>query len=186
MILSMVSCSVLLVRLTLFCSMFRFELAELIRVSLFLMLVTFVAASKNINWPLCIAAIVLSFLLLLKQPDFGTFAICSAVIFVTLFVFGLKWRYILSGTLVAIPLFYLMVMRVDYRRARVLAFLDPWADPAQKGFQVIQSMLSIKSGGLFGVGLGQGQGKLFFLPEAHTDFTSAYIVTGKQIGRAHV
>jgi cell division protein FtsW (lipid II flippase) len=67
-----------------------------------------------------------------------------------------------------------------YRRLRVQSFLNPWADPAQKGFQVIQSMLSFYSGGLTGVGLGQGQGKLFFLPEAHTDFTLA--VLGEEMG----
>jgi cell division protein FtsW len=79
-----------------------------------------------------------------------------------------------------VPAFYLLVMRVPYRRARVLAFMDPWADPEQKGFQVIQSMLSFHSGGVTGAGLGQGQGKLFFLPEAHTDFTLA--VMGEEIG----
>jgi cell division protein FtsW len=64
--------------------------------------------------------------------------------------------------------------------ARVAAFLDPWSDPAKKGFQVIQSMLGFHAGGLTGVGLGQGQGKLFFLPEAHTDFTLA--VLGEELG----
>jgi cell division protein FtsW len=71
-------------------------------------------------------------------------------------------------------------MRVPYRRARILAFLNPWEDPEQKGFQAIQSMLSFHSGGFWGVGLGQGQGKLFFLPEAHTDFTLA--VLGEEMG----
>jgi cell division protein FtsW len=84
------------------------------------------------------------------------------------------------GLATALPAFYVLVMSVPYRRARVLAFLDPWADPDQKGFQVIQSMLSFSSGGIFGAGLGQGQGKLFFLPEAHTDFTMA--VLGEEIG----
>ncbi|MCB0419766.1 MAG: FtsW/RodA/SpoVE family cell cycle protein, partial [Bdellovibrionales bacterium] len=67
-----------------------------------------------------------------------------------------------------------------YREARIRAFLDPWSDPAQKGFQVIQSMLAFSSGGLWGEGLGQGQGKLFFLPEAHTDFILA--VFGEEMG----
>lgn len=61
-----------------------------------------------------------------------------------------------------------------------MTFLDPWSDPANKGFQVIQSLLSFHSGGVTGVGLGQGQGKLFFLPEAHTDFTMA--VFGEELG----
>jgi cell division protein FtsW len=118
--------------------------------------------------------------LVLRQPDFGTFFICCAVFIGVLFAFGLKWRYVIGSITVAIPSFYFLVMKVPYRRARILAFLDPWADPEQKGFQVIQSMLSIQSGGLTGAGLGQGQGKLFFLPEAHTDFTLA--VLGEEMG----
>ncbi|HOY15562.1 MAG TPA: FtsW/RodA/SpoVE family cell cycle protein, partial [Saprospiraceae bacterium] len=97
-----------------------------------------------------------------------------------LFAFGLKWRYIIASFAVIIPSFYFLVMTIPYRRARVFAFLDPWSDPEQKGFQVIQSMMSFSSGGLTGSGLGQGQGKLFFLPEAHTDFTMA--VLGEEIG----
>jgi cell division protein FtsW len=117
---------------------------------------------------------------LLKQPDFGSFAIIVCVGVALLFAFGLKWRYIFASFAVILPAFYLLVMRVPYRRDRVLAFLDPWADADQKGFQVIQSMLSFHSGGLAGSGLGQGQGKLFFLPEAHTDFTLA--VLGEEMG----
>ena len=71
-------------------------------------------------------------------------------------------------------------MNVPYRKARVLAFLDPWSHAEGGGFQLIQSLLSFHSGGVMGVGLGQGQGKLFFLPEAHTDFTLA--VVGEEMG----
>ncbi len=119
----------------------------------------------------CVFFLTVPLLMLLKQPDFGTFSIIIFVLGALLFAFGLKWRYILVSSAVALPVFYFLVMSVPYRRNRVLAFLDPWSDPTQKGFQVIQSMLSFHSGGIFGAGLGQGQGKLFFLPEAHTDFT---------------
>jgi len=119
-------------------------------------------------------------LLLLKQPDFGSFAIIILVTVGLLFCFGLQWRYIFTSILVILPTFYYLVMTKDYRRARMMAFLDPWSDPEQRGFQVIQSMLSFSNGGLGGVGLGQGQGKLFFLPEAHTDFTMA--VLGEESG----
>ena len=71
-------------------------------------------------------------------------------------------------------------MMSPYRRVRIEAYLNPWSDPSEKGFQVIQSLLSFYSGGLTGVGLGQGLGKLFFLPEAHTDFTMA--VLGEEMG----
>lgn len=118
--------------------------------------------------------------LLLLQPDFGSFTLMAIMVMSCLFVYGLKWRFIIAGALAVIPAFYLLVMQVPYRRARVLSFLDPWADPEQTGFQVIQSLLSFSSGGITGVGLGQGQGKLFFLPEAHTDFTLA--VLGEETG----
>jgi cell division protein FtsW len=131
-------------------------------------------------WALRFAILAVPLLMLLGQPDFGTFAIIVTVGLALLFAYGLQWRYVLAGLSVAFPAFYFLVMSVPYRRARVLAFLDPWADPAHKGFQVIQSMLSYHAGGLTGAGLGQGQGKLFFLPEAHTDFTMS--VVGEEMG----
>jgi cell division protein FtsW len=97
-----------------------------------------------------------------------------------LFCFGLPWRYVFLSGVVAIPTFYALVMQKAYRRERVLAFLNPWADPGNGGFQVIQSLLSLHAGGLFGVGIGKGQSKLFFLPEAHTDFILA--VLGEETG----
>lgn len=118
--------------------------------------------------------------LLLRQPDFGSVAILSVVIFVILFARGLKWHYVMAGLATLAAAFYFLIARVDYRMARVTAFLDPWSDPAKKGFQVIQSLLGFHSGGIAGVGLGQGQGKLFFLPEAHTDFTLS--VLGEELG----
>ncbi|MBK9294582.1 MAG: FtsW/RodA/SpoVE family cell cycle protein [Oligoflexia bacterium] len=71
-------------------------------------------------------------------------------------------------------------MQVDYRKKRMLAFLNPWDDPSQSGFQVIQSLLSFSAGGFWGTGLGKGQSKLYFLPEAHTDFILA--VLGEETG----
>jgi cell division protein FtsW len=111
--------------------------------------------------------------LLYKQPDFGSLVIIVLVALALLFTFGLSLKWLIGAGVALIPIFYFLVWNVGYRKARIQAFLDPWSDPAQKGFQVIQSMLSVHSGGLTGVGLGQGQGKLFFLPEAHTDFTMA-------------
>jgi cell division protein FtsW len=136
------------------------------------------------RWTLFATLIVAPLGLLLLQPDFGSLIICSTVLLTLLFCFGLKRRYIIGSLAVLIPLFYFMVIMVPYRRARILAFLDPWSDPGKGGFQVIQSLLSLYSGGLWGAGLGQGQGKLFFLPEAHTDFTLA--VLGEEMGFAGV
>jgi cell division protein FtsW len=163
---------------------FIFEPCELVKISFPILLATFASRRwsffGNWEWFFRVVVVVAPLLLVLRQPDFGTFFICSLVLLSILFVFGLPWKVISFSLAAALPAFYFLVMNVPYRRARILAFLDPWADPGQKGFQVIQSMLSFRSGGLFGVGLGQGQGKLFFLPEAHTDFTLA--VLGEEIG----
>lgn len=163
---------------------FRLEPGELLKIAFSLWFASLLVRRENflarIKWPWLLLITAAPLGLLLKQPDFGTFAIIVIVGVTLLFAFGLQWKYIIAAMAVMVPSFYLLVMTVPYRRARVLAFLDPWSDPAQKGFQVIQSMLSFHSGGLTGVGLGQGQGKLFFLPEAHTDFTMA--VFGEEMG----
>jgi len=99
---------------------------------------------------------------------------------VLLFVAGLDLRWIAATIIFALPTFYLLVFRVDYRRSRILAFLDPWAQPLGRGFQIIQSLLSVASGGVTGMGYMEGKQKLFYLPEAHTDFIFA--VVGEELG----
>lgn len=162
----------------------RFEPSELLKISFSIWFASLLIRSQLLikKIPIWVLALLtlLPVVTLLKQPDFGSFAIITAVAIGLLFTFGLSWRVIVAGFAVLIPAFYFLVMNVPYRRARVLAFLDPWADPTHKGFQAIQSMLSFHSGGLTGAGLGQGQSKLFFLPEAHTDFTLA--VWGEEMG----
>ncbi len=162
----------------------RFEPSELLKISFSVWFASLLCRQENIlarvKWHWLLAALVLPLVILLKQPDFGSFAIILMVGVGLLFAFGLQWKYVIGTFAVLIPAFYFLVMSVPYRKARVLAFLDPWSDPEQKGFQVIQSMLSFHSGGLTGAGLGKGQGKLFFLPEAHTDFTLA--VFGEEMG----
>lgn len=162
----------------------RFEPGEVLKIAFSVLFASLLVRQQNflsrVKWHWILLALVAPMILLLKQPDFGTFAIIVMVSVALLFAFGLQWKFIIAGMGIILPAFYFLVMNVPYRRARVLAFLDPWSDPAQKGFQVIQSMLSFHSGGLTGVGLGQGQGKLFFLPEAHTDFTLA--VFGEEMG----
>ena len=80
----------------------------------------------------------------------------------------------------SLPVLYFLVMQVDYRRRRILAFLDPWDDPFDTGFQIIQSLVAFGKGGVFGQGLGIGEQKLFYLPEAHTDFI--FSVIGEELG----
>lgn len=158
---------------------FRFEPSELLKIAFSFLVASIVCKHQNslrnvkAGWLGLI--LLVPILILLKQPDFGSFAIIIAVGVALLFTFGLSIKYLFAGGLAAIPAFYFLVWNVAYRKARVQAFIDPWSDPAKKGFQVIQSMLAIHSGGLTGEGLGQSQGKLFFLPEAHTDFTMAIL-----------
>ena len=162
---------------------FRFEPAEILKIGFVLLMANLISRSHELNskriltWTLFV---ILPLVVVLKQPDFGTFALLTAVGIGLLFAFGLPWSVMIGVTAAAVPLFYFLVMNVAYRKARVMAFLDPWSESQQKGFQAIQSMLSFHSGGLWGAGLGQGQGKLFFLPEAHTDFTLA--VLGEEMG----
>lgn len=163
---------------------FRFEPCELMKVALPLLCASFFSQPDDIwgkwTWPIRGVITLIPIGLLLLQPDFGSFTICLMVLGTILFVCGLPWKYIFAATLVALPSFYFLVMNVPYRKARVLAFLDPFKTAETSGFQLVQSMLSFQSGGINGVGLGNGQGKLFFLPAAHTDFTLA--VLGEELG----
>jgi cell division protein FtsW len=129
---------------------------------------------------LALASFLMPLVVLLMQPDFGSFAVITVAALLLLIAGGLKWGYVILAGLTMIPAFYFLVVKVPYRMARLEGFFNPWADPSQTGFQVIQSMVSFSGGGLFGEGLGQSQSKLFFLPEAHTDFTLA--VLGEELG----
>ncbi len=118
--------------------------------------------------------------LLMLQPDFGTTVMISVVIFALMFLAGVPKRY-LAGTLLLLgTVGTTLAMSTAYRRDRVMTFLDPWRDPAGKGFQILQSMIGFHNGNVFGVGLGNGKEKLFYLPEAHNDFIMAVI--GEELG----
>jgi cell division protein FtsW len=118
--------------------------------------------------------------LLLKQPDLGSAVTLFLVAFAMLFAAGTRTRHILSVLLLSLPFFYFLVMNVAYRKRRIMSFLDPWKDPQDSGFQIIQSWLALGTGGLMGRGLGNGIQKMFYLPEAHTDFILAVI--GEEFG----
>lgn len=112
-------------------------------------------------------------LLILAQPDLGTCLVLCAAAFTVLFAAGLSWSKVVItlGAGAAAVLF--LAWQVPYQRARLLAYLDPWADAQGIGFHLVQSLLAIGSGGLFGTGWGQSVQKLFYLPERHTDFIFA-------------
>jgi cell division protein FtsW len=113
--------------------------------------------------------------LILLQPDFGTAVSLLAVISVMVFAAGISYRYLFGAALLALPALYVILMQADYRRRRLLTFMDPWADPLGDGFQIIQSLIAVGTGGVFGKGLMNGVQKLFYLPEPHTDFIYAVI-----------
>jgi cell division protein FtsW len=118
--------------------------------------------------------------LVLVEPDLGTAVLIGAVAGVVLVLGGVPWSFALGGAAAVVPVLATAVVSAGYRRQRLLAFLNPWADPSGTGFQIVQSYLALGRGGLFGRGLGQGTQKLFYLPEAHTDFIFA--VMGEELG----
>jgi len=113
--------------------------------------------------------------LLLFEPDFGTFVVITSIAFGTLFLGGLNIRVFLLLGLAALAGFVVLIYIAPYRLERVLDFLNPWADPFGGGYQLSQSQIAFGRGEWFGVGLGGSIQKLFYLPEAHTDFLLAVI-----------
>jgi cell division protein FtsW len=118
--------------------------------------------------------------LILPEPDFGTAMSLLLIAAVMVFAAGLNYRYLVGVSLVALPVVYILVMGSAYRRRRTLAFLNPWEDPLGDGFQIIQSLIAVGTGGLWGKGVMNGVQKLFYLPEPHTDFI--YSVIAEELG----
>jgi cell division protein FtsW len=159
------------------------ELAKLVAIF-------FIAANLERRWrriddlPYAILPIVIVVLglvaLILPEPDFGTAMTLLLIAAVMVFTAGLSYRYIVGLLLVTLPLLYIVVMGSPYRRRRTLAFLNPWDDPLGDGFQIIQSLIAVGTGGVWGKGLMNGVQKLFYLPEPHTDFI--YSVIAEELG----
>ena len=118
--------------------------------------------------------------LILLQPDLGTALTIIGIVSVMVFAAGINYRYIVGLVLVAVPAAYVVLMSADYRARRMAVFLDPWSDPLDGGFQVIQSLIAVGTGGVFGRGLMAGVQKLYYLPYPHTDFI--YAVIGEELG----
>jgi cell division protein FtsW len=118
--------------------------------------------------------------LIVLQPDLGTSVDVVLVASTILFVAGLSWKWLAVGLGAALPVLYLLVTGVGYRNARLMAFLHPDLDPQGAGFQLMQSLIAVGSGGFSGAGLMEGKQKLFYLPEAHTDFI--YAVISEELG----
>ena len=118
--------------------------------------------------------------LVLLEPDFGTSMSLVLIAAAMVFAAGLNYRYIFGAFLAALPTVYIIAMGAPYRRRRLLAFLNPWDDPLGDGFQIIQSLIAVGTGGVWGRGLMNGVQKLFSLPEPHTDFI--YSVISEELG----
>jgi len=163
-----------------------FQPSELVKLTFLIYLADFLSRKQKIisNFfhgllPVLIG-LAIPTLLILMQPDLGTAISFVCVTFIMLFISGLSIKYFAGAFLLGMPVLYFLIFSVPYRRARIFAFLNPWADPKGAGFQIIQSQIALGSGGLFGLGLGQGKQKLFYLPAAHTDFI--FSVIGEEIG----
>jgi cell division protein FtsW len=117
---------------------------------------------------------------LLLEPDFGSALILTMLLYFMLFVGGARVHHLLATLLMALPLLIYVMTQAEYRLRRLLIFLNPWSDASGSGFHVIQSLIAFGSGQIWGRGLGESRQKLFYLPEAHTDFV--YSVVGEELG----
>jgi len=165
---------------------FGFQPSELIKVTFIIYLADYIARRKkminNFAYGLLppLLALGVPMFLILLQPDLGTTIALVCIAFIMLFCAGLNCNYFILAGAISLPVLYFLVFNIAYRRARILAFLNPWADPQGSGFQIIQSQIALGSGGFFGQGMGQGKQKLFYLPAAHTDFI--FSVIGEELG----
>lgn len=129
---------------------------------------------------LYLSGIIYPLAVLILQPDFGTFFICSMIIGFIAFLSSFPRRYFYSTLVLGMIAAFGILLSAPYRVKRVMAFLDPWKDPRGSGFQIIQSFLAFANGSFFGQGLGNSNEKLFYLPEAYNDFI--FSVVGEELG----
>ncbi|MBV6423180.1 MAG: putative peptidoglycan glycosyltransferase FtsW [Steroidobacteraceae bacterium] len=169
---------------------FNFQASELARLLVLIFIASYAARREaelrtslaGLAKPLGILGLAAA--LLLAEPDFGAATVLFATGFGVLYLAGARLRYVLATMLSALAIFGTLVALSGYRMRRLAAFLDPWADPYNSGFQLTQSLIAIGRGQWFGVGLGESVQKLFYLPEAHTDFLFA--VLAEELGLAGV
>ncbi len=129
--------------------------------------------------PMALAMVFVGWLLL-RQPDLGAFAVIVAVAVGVLFLGGMNARLFFGLILFLLAAFALLILFSEYRRQRIIGFMDPWSDAYVKGYQLSHALIAFGRGEWFGVGLGNSLEKLFYLPEAHTDFLLA--VMAEELG----
>jgi cell division protein FtsW len=160
---------------------FTFQPSEIAKPVLILFLAWFLHSRMHLigDWKrtLVPAAIIpLVFIVLVdKQPDLGTALVLAGVTVMMLLLAGMEWKYLIITAAAALPVLAYQLLHVGFRRARMTVFLNPDADPQGAGFHIYQSLIAVGTGGLTGRGYMDGKQKLFFLPEAHTDFIFANI-----------
>ena len=166
--------------------MFQFQPSELLKVSLVLYAAQLLAARPQsvrtigtMTKPLLLV-VGAACALLMKQPDMGTALVVCFSIGALLIAAGVPMRHLGVILGVVVVLAAILAIVEPYRRARLLSFVDPWTDAGGAGFQSVQAMIAMGSGGLFGVGLGESVQKIFYLPEAHTDMILA--IVGEELG----
>jgi cell division protein FtsW len=165
---------------------FSFQPSELAKPVLILFLAYFLESRTKTmddvrNTLLPAAAPLLVFLgLIVLQPDLGTAIACAAIAACIFYVAGMRMRYFGYSFVASLLPLYFLIFHVSFRRDRILAFLNPYADRQRAGFHIIQSLIAVGTGGVTGVGLMEGKQKLFYLPEPHTDFIFA--VTAEELG----
>jgi cell division protein FtsW len=165
---------------------FSFQPAELGKLTLVFYLAHRLAAQQswrgrfNRHYLFLAGIIGVLFLATLLQPDLGTAVLLLEIAVIVLFIGGVPLRHLVSLLVATLPFLYVALVYVGFRWQRLLAFWDPWAARLDAGFQIVQSLLAFGNGGVTGVGPGASKQKLFFLPEAHTDFVFAVI--GEEFG----
>lgn len=122
----------------------------------------------------------LAFALIMLQPDLGTGAVMVATCMVVIFIAGAAISHYIALALMGVAGFVALILSAPYRLERITSYLDPWSDPLDSGFQMIQSLYAIGPGGLFGLGLGESRQKFFYLPEPQTDFI--FSIIGEELG----
>jgi cell division protein FtsW len=160
---------------------FSFQVTEMVKITIVIFLAHLLTRkafqiknfAKGILVPLAVTSSVI--LLILLEPDFGTSAIIATILLLMLCIAGAQIKHLLLLIAAFIPIGISLILYKGYRLTRLTAFLDPWKDADNTGFQIIQSLISFGSGGAFGVGIGDGMQKLFYLPEPHTDFILSII-----------
>ncbi|MCR4667020.1 MAG: putative lipid II flippase FtsW [Desulfovibrio sp.] len=165
---------------------FSIQPMEFVKIALVFYLAYFMSTKQeNVKtfwrgvFPPCLVTGLFCFVLLL-QPDFGSAIVLAAILFFMCIAGGIRWTYIAWSLVLGLASLAILAVSAPYRMERLKAFLDPFKDPSGAGYQLIQSFYALGSGGVFGVGVGASQQKMFYLPEAHNDFIMSVI--GEEMG----